>query len=67
VIFKFLIKKYVKKIKHTRTISELGVVKGAAECVQLANSLNRLDERDEFLVQFINPFMESVELPTKSL
>jgi len=31
--------------------------------VQLANSLNGLDERGEFSVQCMNPFAEPVELP----
>jgi len=48
-------------------IFELGVVEGALGAVQLANSLNRLDERGEFLVQCVNPFTEPVELPAGSL
>jgi len=43
------------------------VVEGALGGVQLANSLNRLDERGEFLVQCVNPFTEPVELPAGSL
>jgi len=50
-----------------REISELGVVEGALGGVQLANSLNGLDERGEFLVQCVNPFTEPVELPAGSL
>jgi len=48
-------------------ISDLGVVEGALGTVQLANSLNRLDGRGEFLVQCVNPFTEPVELPVGSL
>jgi len=48
-------------------ISELGVVEDALEAVQLANSLNRLDERGEFLVQCVNLFTKPVELPAGSL
>jgi len=44
-------------------ISELEVVEGALGAVQLANSLNRLDERGEFLFQCVNLFTEPVELP----
>jgi len=50
-----------------REISDLGVVEDALGGVQLANSLNRLDERGEFLVQCVNPFTEPVELPAGSL
>jgi len=50
-----------------REISDLGVVEGVLGAVQLANSLNRLDERGEFLVQCMNPFTEPVELPARSL
>jgi len=46
-------------------ISELGVVEGVLGAVKLANSLNRLDERGEFLC--VNPFTEPVELPVGSL
>jgi len=54
---------------NCREISELGVVEGAlgGGGVQLANSLNRLDERGEFLVQCGNLFTEPVELPAESL
>jgi len=52
---------------NCREISHLGVVKGALGAVQLANSLNRLNERGEFLVQCMNPFTEPVELPAGSL
>jgi len=48
-------------------ISESGVVEGALGAVQLANSLNRLDEREEVLVQCVNPFTVPVELPAGSL
>jgi len=43
------------------------VVKSAFEGVQLANSLNSLDEQREFLVQCVNPFTKPVELPAGSL
>jgi len=46
-----------------KEISDLGVVEGALGGVQLTYSLNRLDERIEFLVQRVNPFTEPVELP----
>jgi len=46
---------------------DLGVVEGALGGVQLANSLNTLVERGEFLVQCVNPLTESVELPAGSL
>jgi len=52
---------------NCREISDLGVVEGALGGVQLANSLNRLDERGEFLVQCTDPFTELVELPAGSL
>jgi len=39
-----------------RKISDLRVVEGALEGVQLSNSLNRLNEHVEFLVQRVNPF-----------
>jgi len=48
-------------------ISELGVVEGALGAVQLANSLNRLNEQGEFLVQCVIPFPKPVELPAGSL
>jgi len=47
---------------NCREISELGVVEGVHRKVQLANSLNRLNDRREFLMQCINPFTEPVEL-----
>jgi len=50
-----------------REICDLGVVEGALGCVQLANSLNRLDERERFLVQCVNPFTKPVELLAGSL
>jgi len=50
-----------------REISKLGVVEGALGGVQLANSLIRLDERGEFLVQCVNPFTEPVEFSAGSL
>jgi len=52
---------------NCREISEFRVVEGALWGVQLANSLNRLDELGEFLVQCVNPFTEPVELPAGSL
>jgi len=52
---------------NCREVSDLGVVEGALGGVQLANSLNRLDEWGEFLVQCVNPFTEPVELPAGSL
>jgi len=52
---------------NCREISDSGVVEGALGVVQLANNLNRLDERGEFLVQCVNPFTEPVELPAESL
>jgi len=52
---------------NCREISDLEVVEGALGGVQLANSLNRLDERGEFLVQCVNHFTEPVELPAGSL
>jgi len=52
---------------NCREISDLGVVEGALEGVQLANSPNRLDELGEFLVQCVNPFTETVELRVGSL
>jgi len=52
---------------NCREISDLGVVEGALGGVQLDNSLNRLDEWGEFLVQCVNHFTEPVELPTGSL
>jgi len=48
-------------------ISDLGVVEGTLGAVQLADSLNRLDERGNFFVQRVNPFTEPVELPAGSL
>jgi len=45
-------------------LSGLGVVEGAPERIQLANSLNRLTERGEILVQCVNPFSEAVQLPS---
>jgi len=42
-------------------------VEGALGGVQLANSLNRLDEQGEFLVQYVNAFTEPEELPAGSL
>jgi len=53
---------------NCRKISDLGVVEGVlGGGIQLANSLNRLDERGEFLAQYVNPFTEPVELPAGSL
>jgi len=52
---------------NCRKISDFGVVEGALGGVQLANSLNRLDERGEFLVQCVNPFTKPVELLACSL
>jgi len=52
---------------NCRDISKLGVVERALGGVQVANSLNRLDERGEFLVQCVNPITEPVELPAGSL
>jgi len=48
---------------NCRKISNLRVVEGTLGGVQLANSLNRLDENGEFLVQWMNRFTEPVELP----
>jgi len=48
-------------------ISGLGVVEGAHERIQLASSLNRLTERGKILVQCVNPFLESVKLPARSM
>jgi len=48
-------------------ISGLGAVKGAHTKIQLANSLNRLTERREILVQCVNPFSEAVTLPSRSM
>jgi len=48
-------------------ISELGVVEGAHARIQLVNSLNRLTERGEILVQCVNPFSEAVKLPSGSV
>jgi len=50
-----------------REISKLGVVEGALGGVQLAYSLNRLNEQREFLVQCVNLFTEPVELSAGSL
>jgi len=52
---------------NCREISDLGVVEGVLGAVRLANSLNRLDEQGEFLVQCVNTFTEPVELPAGSL
>jgi len=52
---------------NSSKISELGVLEGALGAVQLTNSLNRLDERGESLVQCVNRFTEPVELPAGSL
>jgi len=52
----------VRCIVNCSQISDLGVGEGALGAIQLANSLNRLDERGEFLVQCVNPFTEPVEL-----
>jgi len=52
---------------NCRELSELGVVEGMHGRVQLANSLNRLDCRREFLVQCINPYAEPVKLSSGSL
>jgi len=43
------------------------VVEGTHGAIRLANSLNRLDCRQEFLVQCINPFTEPVRLLTGAL
>jgi len=52
---------------NSRRISGLGVVEGAHDRIELASSLNQLTPRGEILVQCINPFMESVELPVGSM
>jgi len=52
---------------NCREISKLEVVESALGSVQLANSLNRLDERGESLVQCVNPFTELLELLAGSL
>jgi len=45
---------------NCRGIAGLGVVEGTHEAIRVANSLNRLDCRQELLVQCINPFTEPV-------
>jgi len=52
---------------NCRKISDSRVVKSALEGVRLANSLNRLDEQGEFLVQCVNSFTEPLELLAGSL
>jgi len=48
---------------NCRKISDLRVVEGALGGVYHANSLSRLDEWGEFLIQCVNPFTEPVEMP----
>jgi len=52
---------------NDRQLSGLGFVEGTHTRIQLASSLNRLTDRGEILVQCINPFSESVALPSGSL
>jgi len=44
--------------------SRRGFIEGRHTRVQLARSLNRLIDRGEILVQCVNPFLESVALPS---
>jgi len=44
----------------------LGVVKGAHTRIQLASSLNRLTDRGEILVQYVNPFSEAETIASGS-
>jgi len=48
---------------NNQHISELGVVEGAHDGIELASSLNQLTTRGEILVQRVNSFTESVKLP----
>jgi len=52
---------------NDRQLSGLGFVEGTHTRNQLASSLNRLTDRGEILVQCVNPFSESVTLPSGSL
>jgi len=52
---------------NCREIAGLGVVEGTHGAIQLANSLNRLDCRQEFLVQCINSFTEPLRLSAGAL
>jgi len=52
---------------NDRQLSGLGFVEGTHTKIQLASSLNRLTDRGEILVQCVNPFSESVTLPSGSL
>jgi len=52
---------------NDRQLSGLGFVEGTHTRIQLASSLNRLTDRGEILVQCVNPFSESVALPSGSL
>jgi len=48
---------------NSRRISGIGVVEGVYDKIQLASSLNQLTARGEILVQCVNLFTESVEMP----
>jgi len=43
-------------------LSGLGVVEGAHTRIQLTSSLNRLTDRGEILVKWVNPFSEAVTI-----
>jgi len=47
---------------NCKRIASLRVVEGTHRAIRLANSLNRLDCRQELLLQCINPFTEPVQL-----
>jgi len=51
---------------NDRQLSGLGFVEGTHTRIQLASSLNWLTDRGEILVQCVNPFSESVTLPSRS-
>jgi len=52
---------------NNRGISELGVVEGAHNRIQIANSLNRLVMHGKILVHCVNPFTEVVNLSAGSM
>jgi len=52
---------------NNRQLSGLGFVEGTHAKIRLASSLNQLTERGEILVQCVNPFTESVDIPSGSL
>jgi len=47
--------------------SGLGVVESTHGRIRSANSLNRLTRQEEIWVQYVNPFPESVHLPSGSV